>query len=145
MRDRLVFGSPDHSVRRRRADSADELADAQVAKAQAAAASRGGPLSASGLATLQRSAGNQAVAGLVVQRDSYAYGAGNSIPHIHVYSGGDCHLKIMDGSKVKRIDLVQGGKKYGDKVAEAFDLARATGNTTLVNAIKDLVRGVPFA
>ena len=113
-------------------------------------AARGAPLSAGAIAHLQRTAGNRAVGhlvaqrALVVQRDSYPFGAANTIPHIHKYKGG-AHIKILDGGKIKRIDLVQDGKRYGDNVARAFDLARATGDTVLVNAIKGVIAGTPFA
>ena len=112
---------------------------------QGAGVARGAPLSAGAIAHLQRTAGNQAVGHLVVQRDKeYPYGSANSIPHIHQY-GPDAHLKIMDRGKIRRIELVQNNKRYGDAVAEAFDLARASGNMTLVDAIKDVIRGTKFA
>ncbi|MGB0979498.1 MAG: hypothetical protein ACPGVV_08885, partial [Croceimicrobium sp.] len=44
---------------------------------------------------------------------TYAYGSANTTPHIHVYSGGDCHLKIANNKgKVKREDLGLGGLFY---------------------------------
>jgi hypothetical protein len=106
------------------------------------------PLSPGGLAHLQRVAGNQAVSDLVaqrsgpvIQRDSYLYGSANTTPHIHSYPNGS-HLKILVGTKIKRINLVQNGTRYSDGVAEAFQLAREAGNTTLVDAIKEAIRGV---
>jgi hypothetical protein len=112
----------------------------------------GGPLSVQALAELQQTAGNRAATHLLVQRakvlhvqrDDYPYGGANVTPHIHRY-GTDCHLKILDGKSIRRINLVQGGKRYPQGVAEAFALARAAGNTTLVEAIKTCIRGIgPF-
>ena len=74
----------------------------------------------------------------VIQRGKgyYAYGSGNSIPHVHVYSGGDCHLKIMDRNKVRRYNIIQNGKRH----SQADDaLNAATGNQTLIDAINKLL------
>lgn len=110
------------------------------------------PLSVQGLSVVQRTAGNRAASKLVlqraqvlqVQRDDYPYGGANVTPHIHRY-GLNSHLKILEGKSIRRINLVQGGKRYPQGVAEAFELARAAGNATLVEAIKTCIRGIgPF-
>ena len=38
----------------------------------------------------------------------YAYGAANTVPHIHCYKGG-AHIKYLDGVKIKRVNLVKNG------------------------------------
>lgn len=54
------------------------------------------------------------------------YGGGADEPHVHVYAKG-CHLKLG----ADRYNLVQGGKKYSGKVAEAYEALKghALGNT----------------
>jgi hypothetical protein len=70
--------------------------------------------------------------GVIQRKESYAYGAANTVPHIHVYSGGDCHLKIVDRGRVRRYNIVQNGKRH----AQCDDaLAAAAGNQVLINAI----------
>jgi hypothetical protein len=101
-------------------------------------------LSAQGLADRRP----QGVAQRVLQRHSgiiqrkkeyYAYGAANTTPHIHVYSGGDCHLKILDRGRVRRYNIIQGGRRH----AQAEDaLAAAAGVQALVDAINDLLQAV---
>lgn len=79
--------------------------------------------------------------GSVVQRkkEYYAYGSANTTPHIHVYSGGDCHLKILDRGRIRRYNIVQGGSRH----AQADDaLEAAAGNQTLVDAINGLLEGL---
>jgi hypothetical protein len=56
-----------------------------------------------------------------VLKAEYPYGAANSIPHIHSYGSG-FHLKIMNGGKIKRMNLVQDGIKY-KSVPETLALA----------------------
>lgn len=110
------------------------------------------PPTGAGVAQLQRTVGNRAVTGLlkagsaspvIRRKEFYAYGGANTVPHIHNYNSG-CHIKINDperpGEPV-RIDLVKAGKRNYDNVAYAFRLARATGNMTLVNAIKASIAG----
>ena len=79
--------------------------------------------------------------GGVVQRkkDYYAYGSANTTPHIHVYSGGDCHLKILDRGRIKRYNIVQNGKRHSQADTA---LAVAEDNQTLVDAIKKLLEDV---
>ncbi len=70
--------------------------------------------------------------GVIQRKESYAYGSANTVPHIHVYSGGDCHLKIVDRGRVRRYNIVQGGKRH----SQCDDaLAAAAGNQTLIDAI----------
>lgn len=80
--------------------------------------------------------------------DDYPYGAANTTPHIHRYSGGDCHLKIATGTRVVRYDLIEGGRRVKQsRLNEAYDLVRdvypeATNQTRvgLLAAMSDLVR-----
>ena len=52
----------------------------------------------------------------------YEYGSANTTPHIHAYSGGDCHLKVAGGD---RYDLIKGHFKVPQaKLNEAFDRIR---------------------
>lgn len=79
--------------------------------------------------------------GGVIQRkkEYYAYGSADTTPHIHVYSGGDCHLKILDRGRIRRYNIVQGGRRH----AQADDaLEAAAGNQTLVDAINGLLEGL---
>jgi hypothetical protein len=77
--------------------------------------------------------GLQALASRVIQRKEwYEYGAANSVPHIHCYKSG-CHLKILLGKSVKRLNLVQDGVRYEGKIAEAREAA--AGNDALLAAI----------
>jgi hypothetical protein len=106
-----------------------------------------GQLTPAGLAQIQLMAGNQAAVRMItsaptglIQRgkDTYAYGSANTVPHIHVYSGGDCHLKILDRGRVRRYNIIQDGKRH----SQADDaLAAAAGNGTLLTAINDLLAG----
>ncbi len=83
-----------------------------------------------------------------MQRDSYAYGAANVTPHIHVYSGGDCHLKDSQGT---RFNLVQNGRRVKQsRINEAFDAIRTQfpdpsnpKRTAVLAAMRDLLRGKP--
>ncbi|RYH10665.1 hypothetical protein [Tropicimonas sp. IMCC6043] len=57
--------------------------------------------------------------------DDYPYGSANTTPHIHRYSGGDCHLKIATGTKVSRFDLIEGGRRVKQsRLNEAYDVVR---------------------
>jgi hypothetical protein len=57
--------------------------------------------------------------------EDYPYGGADSIPHIHRYSGGDCHLKITYGRRIQRFDLIVDGRKNRQGVLdEAFDAVR---------------------
>ena len=75
----------------------------------------------------------------------YEYGAGNVTPHIHAYSGGDCHLKVAGGD---RYDLIKGHFRVTQaKLNEAFDRVRDDypdpGNVVRVGLLakmKDLLR-----
>jgi hypothetical protein len=77
----------------------------------------------------------------------YEYGHGGVTPHIHAYSGGDCHLKVAGGD---RYDLVKDHVRVTQaKLNEAFDRVRAdypNDNSlvriALIAKMKDLVRGV---
>jgi hypothetical protein len=102
-----------------------------------------GDIGAAEIPQLQRALGNRAVAealqrsALVIQRkDTYAFGSANTVPHIHVYSGGDCHLKIQDRGGIKRYNIIQNGKRHSqaDMALEA-----AAGNQTLIDAINGLL------
>jgi hypothetical protein len=72
----------------------------------------------------------------------WPFGDGGSTPHIHQYPGG-FHLKILDGGRVRRINLVQNGIPYLFNIAEALALAntydRETGATleALLRALAD--------
>jgi hypothetical protein len=102
-----------------------------------------GDVSAAEIPQLQRAIGNRAVAdvlqrsGAVIQRkESYAFGSANTVPHIHVYSGGDCHLKIVDRGSIKRYNIIKDGKRHSqaDMALEA-----AAGNQPLIDAINTLL------
>ena len=77
----------------------------------------------------------------------YEYGNGGVTPHIHAYSGGDCHLKVAGGD---RYDLVKNHVRVTQaKLNEAFDRVRADYpndnnivRTALISKMKDLVRNV---
>ena len=79
--------------------------------------------------------------GGIVQRkkDYYAYGSANTTPHIHVYSGGDCHLKIFDRRRIRRYNIVQNGERHSQADTA---LAVAEGTPALVAAINGLLDGV---
>ena len=74
----------------------------------------------------------------VIQKggDYYAYGSADTTPHIHVYSGGDCHLKIRDRGRIRRYNIVQNGKRHS-QADTALDAA--ADNQALVNAINVLL------
>ena len=82
--------------------------------------------------------------------DDYPYGAANSVPHIHRYSGGDCHLKITSGRRIQRFDLIIDGRRNKqDVLNEAFDAVRETyplgtdhRRTTLITTMRGLLRNV---
>lgn len=102
-----------------------------------------GEVSAAEIPQLQRALGNRAVAevvqrsGLVIQRDSYPYGGKNSTPHVHEY-GGDCHVQIYYRGRVRRLNIVQDGKRH----VQADDaIAAAAGNATLLGVINTLLEG----
>lgn len=84
--------------------------------------------------------------GVVQRKDFYAYGAANTTPHIHVYSGGDCHLKVAGGD---RYDLVQGGFKRPAGIHEAFEWTKSAypagdeRRTNLLAALRACVKDVP--
>ena len=81
---------------------------------------------------------NTTSASTVIQKGGayYAYGSADTTPHIHVYSGGDCHLKIRDRGRIRRYNIVQNGKRHS-QADTALDAA--AGNPTLVNAIDGLL------
>jgi hypothetical protein len=70
--------------------------------------------------------------------DYYAYGSANTVPHVHVYSGGDCHLKIVDPDrkKIMRYNIIQNGKRHAQADGA---LHAASGNQALIDAINDLL------
>jgi hypothetical protein len=75
-------------------------------------------------------------------RDEYPYGAANKIPHIHRY-GNDFHVKMVQGTKIRRFNMVQEGERY-PAVDEALDAAwdydqRTGGNLrrTLLDLLKE--------
>jgi hypothetical protein len=82
--------------------------------------------------------------------DDYPYGAANTTPHIHRYKGGDCHLKIGTGSRVKRFDLIEGGSRVLQaRLNDIYDEVRAVfpeeTNPTrvgLLAVMSDLIRDV---
>ena len=74
--------------------------------------------------------------GVIQRRDWYEYGSANTTPHIHCYSGGDCHLKDAYGT---RYNLVKGGKRSSqDEINRAFDAIR-TQYPLATNAIRTAV------
>lgn len=84
--------------------------------------------------------------------DDYPYGSGGTTPHIHRYSGGDCHLKIAIGRRgVKRYDLIEDGRRVKqsrlneifDVVREVYPLPTDTTRTGVINTMKTLLRNVP--
>jgi hypothetical protein len=100
-----------------------------------------GDLGAAEIPQLQRTIGNRAVAevlqrsALMIQRDSYPYGGKNTTPHVHEY-GGDCHLKISYRGRIRRLNIIQDGKRH----VQADDaLAAAAGNQTLLDVINGLL------
>ncbi|MEY8096324.1 hypothetical protein AB9F29_02755 [Falsihalocynthiibacter sp. S25ZX9] len=80
--------------------------------------------------------------------DDYPFGAANTTPHIHRYKGGDCHLKIATGTKVKRYDLIEGGSRVKQTrldeaynvVREVFPDARNATRVGLLAAMSGLIR-----
>jgi len=82
--------------------------------------------------------------------DDYPYGSANTIPHIHRYSGGDCHLKITSNKKIKRFDMIVSGSRSTQAVLnEAFDAVRETyplstdpNRTNLLAKMKELLRNI---
>ena len=82
--------------------------------------------------------------------DDYPYGAANTVPHIHRYSGGDCHLKILYGTKIKRFDLIEGGSRVQQaRLNDVFDIVREVypretdaTRTSLLATMRDLLRDV---
>lgn len=139
----LLTGSGTKGRRTGRSDR-DELLSLHLAER---AMANPATLHPSDLVRLQRSIGNRGSA-LAVQRDSYAYGAANVTPHIHVYSGGDCHLKDSNGT---RFNLVQGGQRVKQaRINEAFDAIRQQfpnpsnpKRIAVLAALRDLLRGRP--
>lgn len=84
--------------------------------------------------------------------DDYPYGSGGTTPHIHRYSGGDCHLKIaISGRGVKRYDLIEGGRRVKqtrlneayDVVREAYPLATDVTRNGVLGVMGTLLRNVP--
>lgn len=79
--------------------------------------------------------------------DWYEFGSANTTPHIHAYSGGDCHLKVAGGD---RYDLIKAHRKVKQgKLNEAFDRVRLdypnnhdTGRL-LIAKMRELLRNVP--
>jgi hypothetical protein len=85
-----------------------------------------------------RSLQSLASGGVVQRKDWYAYGDGGSTPHVHCYSGGDCHVQIFDRGRVRRYNIVQDGKRH----AQAADaLAAAAGNPALLAVITTQLQG----
>lgn len=80
--------------------------------------------------------------------DWYAYGQANTTPHIHAYSGGDCHLKVAGGD---RYNLIQQHRRVPQgQLNDAFDRVRAdypaANNPVrimLLAKMKDLLRNIP--
>ncbi|MBA3470607.1 MAG: hypothetical protein H0T53_13295 [Herpetosiphonaceae bacterium] len=105
------------------------------------------------LGMLERSPGADAIqraasATLIQRADWYEYGAANVTPHIHAYSGGDCHLKDAEGH---RYDLIKGGTRVKqDRINEAYDAIKeqypSPTNATRVAVLakmSDLLRDAP--
>jgi len=83
----------------------------------------------------------------VIQKaDWYEFGAANVTPHIHAYSGGDCHLKVAGGD---RFDLIKDGRRVKqsrlneafDRVREDFPDAKNATRIALLAKMRDLIRG----
>ena len=80
--------------------------------------------------------------------DWYEYGNGAETPHIHAYSGGDCHLKVAGG---ERYDLIKQHRRVPQaNLNEAFDRVRADYpnannivRVALLAKMQDLLRNVP--
>ncbi len=74
---------------------------------------------------------------IVIQlADWYDYGNGGITPHIHCYSGGDSHLKIFVGGRVRRYNIVQNGRVH---VQAREALEAASGNDNLIKIIRGLI------
>jgi hypothetical protein len=98
-----------------------------------------------GTAAIQPRAQLQAAApafasGVAQMREWYAYGSAGSTPHVHCYNSGS-HLKIMDGSRIKRYNIVQDGRLHAQR-EEALRCAREAegAHPTLHGVIADLIR-----
>ncbi len=58
-----------------------------------------------------------------IMADTYALGSANTTPHIHVYSGGDCHIKFAGGD---RVDLIKNHVRVPQaRLNEVFDRIRS--------------------
>lgn len=66
----------------------------------------------------------------------YAYGDADSTPHVHCYSGGDGHLKILDRSRIRRYNIVQNGQVHA-QAGSALEAAQ--GNEVLLGVIQALI------
>ncbi len=84
--------------------------------------------------------------------EDYPYGHGGTTPHIHRYSGGDCHLKIaISGRGVKRYDLIEDGRRVKQDrlndafnvVRDAYPLATDVTRTGVLRVMRTLLRNVP--
>lgn len=81
---------------------------------------------------------NDCLQRIVIQlADWYDYGNGGITPHIHCYSGGDSHLKIFDGERVRRYNIVQNGRVH---VQAREALKAAEGNKLLIEKIQGLIK-----
>lgn len=88
------------------------------------------------------------IGGVVQRADWYEYGAANTTPHIHSYSGGDCHLKVAGGN---RYDLIKKGRRVKqtslndafDKVRDDYPESDNVVRVGLLAKMKSLLRDTP--
>jgi hypothetical protein len=74
-------------------------------------------------------------------RSEYPYGAANKIPHIHRY-GNDFHVKMVQGTKIRRFNMVQDGERYPaveEALAAAWEYDQRTGGN-LRRTLRDLLQ-----
>ncbi len=70
-----------------------------------------------------------------VARLEYPFGGPNTIPHIHKY-GDDFHLKYLDATSIKRLNLVQKGVRYENNIADALAYADGYNSTPGQRALR---------
>lgn len=98
----------------------------------------------------QRREANKKLANELAEKDveqsrltsEFPFGAANAIPHIHSYPSG-FHLKIMVGSKIKRMNLVQDGTKYKsvpETLAVAWEYDQENG-TNIKKILETMLAG----
>lgn len=69
----------------------------------------------------------------------YAFGAANTVPHIHTY-GSEFHLKILDheAGKIRRLDLVKNNRFERGNMEEAIELATTNNEASLLRLLNQI-------